>query len=229
MKHFLFIICLFFTTPLFSQADSTTVFTVAIDENSAAYNKIGTRFFFTKMNVLYIGVENPIEISVPGFSSKEITAQISSGGTIKKQDDGSFTATISKIGRGIIIVKAKGKEVSRHKFRAKRVPDPGISLNGKFFGGNILKGTLKQATGLVPLLEDFDFPFQYRVTSFKMVVYSNNKFKTLGATGPMLTQEMKAAISNSNSGDLILFDDIRLVGADGIPRLVGAMSFPVIE
>ena len=231
MKQFTIIFSLLFVFAqnISTQADTSTVFTVAIDDNSAAYNKAGTQLSFTKMNVLYIGVENPIAISIPGASSKDITAQISSGGTIKKQEDGSFIATVSKAWRGVIVVKAKGKEVSRHEFRGKRVPDPEISLNGKFFGGNIQKGTLKQATGLVPLLENFDFPFLYRVTSFKMVIYSDNKFKIIATEGPLLNQEMKLAISNAKAGDLVLFDDIRLVGADGVSRLVKGMTFPIIQ
>ena len=228
MKHFLFIICLFFTTPLFSQADSTTVFTVAIDENSAAYNKIGTRFFFTKMNVLYIGVENPIEISVPGFSSKEITVQISSGGTIKKQDDGSFIATISKVGRGIIIVKAKGKEVSRHEFRGKRVPDPDISLGGKLFGGNVQSGSLVIQKGLVALLRDFDFPARFTVNSFEMVYSSGGKLEKFIAVGPMFSEAMTAKLKGAKQGDIVVFDEIALSGLDGMPRKVKAMTFIII-
>ena len=90
MKQFTIIFSLLFVFAqnISAQADTSTVFTVAIDDNSAAYNKAGTQLSFTKMNVLYIGVENPIAISIPGASSKDITAQISSGGTIKKQEDG---------------------------------------------------------------------------------------------------------------------------------------------
>lgn len=231
MKQFAIIFSLLFilVKSASAQTDTSAVFTVAIDEKSAAYNKAGTQLSFTRMNVLYVGVENPIAISVPGVSSKDITAQISGGGTIKKQEDGSFIATVSKTERGVIVVKVKGKEVSRHEFRAKRVPDPDISLNGKFYGGNIQKGTLMQATGLVPLLRDFDFPFQYSVISFKLVIYSDNKFKIIAAEGPLLNQEMKLAINNARTNDLVLFDDIRLLGADGAPRLVKGMTFPIIQ
>ena len=52
MKQFCAVAFLLFslTQKDFAQTDTSTVFTVAIDENSAAYNKIGTRFSFTKMS-----------------------------------------------------------------------------------------------------------------------------------------------------------------------------------
>lgn len=230
MKQFAIIFSLLFVfvQNISAQADTSTVFTVAIDEKSDAYNKAGTQLSFTRMNVLYVGVENPIAISVPGVSSKDITAQISSGGTIKKQEDGSFIGTVPKVGRGVIVVKVKGKEVSRHEFRAKRVPDPIVSLAGKLRGGNIQGGELAILKGLVALLNDFDFSTKYSVTSFEMVYCSGGKIERFLAVGPMFSEAMIAKMKNAKQNDIILFDEIRLSGPDGQPRKLGGMSFVII-
>ena len=59
----------------------------------------------TKMNVLYRGIENPIEISVPGIKQEALTATISTG-TLSKKPDGSYIAKVKKGSEAIVKVSA---------------------------------------------------------------------------------------------------------------------------
>ena len=42
------------------------------------------------MNVFYRGLDNPVDISVPGVANDKLRVSISSGHKIKKQPDGSY-------------------------------------------------------------------------------------------------------------------------------------------
>ncbi|HLP52542.1 MAG TPA: GldM family protein [Chitinophagales bacterium] len=221
------VLSLFWALCVYSQDTTSATFTVS-SENAAPYNKAGSAVVAAKMNVLYAGVENPIDISVPGVSVKDITVSINGGGKIEKKSDGHFVATMSLTGVYLVSVKVKGKEVSRHEFRVKRIPDPQISLNGKLRGGYVQSGTLATMSGIVPLVMDFDFPARFTVTSFSLAVNSAGKLEVLKAQGPLITPEMKALISRTKPGDIVVFDDVRVVGPDNQPRIIDNMSFIII-
>src|ERR1043165_4676709 len=65
-----------------------------------------------KMNVLYIGVENPLCIAVPGVASKDVSATISENAVLEKVSDGHFIAKPMSVGKCVVTVYAKGKPVS---------------------------------------------------------------------------------------------------------------------
>ncbi|MBK6644109.1 MAG: hypothetical protein IPG39_24255 [Bacteroidetes bacterium] len=102
-----------------------------------------------KMNVLYIGVENPMSISVPGVADANVTASVTGGGVtiVKDAKNGSskYIAKATTQGEATVSVNAKldGKNVpmGQFKYRVKRVPDPVAMINGKK-GGPINKSEL---------------------------------------------------------------------------------------
>jgi len=105
-----------------AQSGDTTLFNVP-------YNPSGSVVSPLKLNILYIGVDNLIDIAVPKVSGEDITASTTDG-TITKVSDGQFIATVDRIGKLLITVYVKGKKVSSHEFRTRRIPDPQIRFNG---------------------------------------------------------------------------------------------------
>ena len=69
----------------------TKEFTYEVGERSVAISP-------TKMNVFYIGVDNPVDISAAGTNSNTLRASMSGagGGTIRKVSDGRFVVNVSK-------------------------------------------------------------------------------------------------------------------------------------
>ncbi|HLP19147.1 MAG TPA: gliding motility protein GldM, partial [Chitinophagales bacterium] len=113
------------------------------------------------MNVLYIGLDNALDVSVPGVAQSEVSAALTSNGALQKNADGSYVAKVTTPGEAKVIVKAKvnGKEMvmGEHKFRVKSVPSPVTTLDGVYEGGRISKAKIKSTRGVVPLLKNFDF------------------------------------------------------------------------
>jgi len=66
------------------------------------------------------------------------------------------------------------------------------------------------------------------VVSFNMSVHSKDRdVIRLAATGPKLTEEMKKLLKTLETSDLIIFDTIKVRGANGVDRSFPSLSFRV--
>ncbi len=186
----------------------------------------------TKMNVLYIGVDNPMKISVPGVGANDVTANLQGSGTLKKNPDGTYTANVTGVGKCQVAVSAKieGKvqAMGSEEFRIKRIPDPQPSLGGKLFGGNTQPGSIKAQSGVVALLKDFDFDARFNVISFQMVFSSKGEIFKAETQGPIFNANMKAFLDRAKPKDIIFIDEIKVVGPDKQPRKLGQIAFTII-
>jgi len=187
----------------------------------------------TKMNVLYIGVDNPMEVSVPGVGQNDVTANLEGSGSLSKDpaNPGSYIAKVTASGKCQVVVTAKidGKptNMGSKEFRIKRIPDPIPSTNGNLRGGNVAPGTMKAQAGVAAKLENFDFDAKFKVLSFRMYYSSKGEIYTDDAQGPVFTPKMKGYIDRCRAKDIIILDDIKAVGPDGQPRKLGQVTFTI--
>jgi gliding motility-associated protein GldM len=117
-----------------------------------------------KMNVLYTSVENPVSISVPGYSSDELSLSSNfSQCKVKWKKNGTYIITIPEQ-RGksakkelklIVKSKATNKAVGEPiSFRIKNVPDP-IPMVSTIAGyGELSRADLKGTWGVVAKMKD---------------------------------------------------------------------------
>ncbi|MFN8321631.1 MAG: GldM family protein [Chitinophagales bacterium] len=185
-----------------------------------------------KMNVLYIGVDNPMKISVPGVGQGDVSASLAGAGTLSKNSDGTYTANVTGVGKCQINVSAKieGKvqSMGSEEFRIKRIPDPVPMTSGKLRGGNVQSGTMKAQSGILALLENFDFDARFNVVSFQMVFSSKGEIFKAESPGPGFTAQMKGFIDRAKPKDIIFIDEIKVVGPDKQPRKLGQIAFTII-
>ncbi len=186
-----------------------------------------------KMNVLYIGVENPMSISVPGVADANVVPSISGGGATLVRDTKSgsskYIVKATTQGEATINVTAKldGKNVpmGSFKYRVKRVPDPVAMVNGKK-GGPINKAELAAATSVNSIMENFDFELYFKVKTFRMTLIRKGKDPTeLEAPGNLITPAMKSAIQAAGPGAKVYFEYIKASGPDGTTRSLGSVNF----
>ncbi len=186
-----------------------------------------------KMNVLYIGVENPMSISVPGVADANVAASVTGGGVtiVKDAKNGSskYIAKATTQGEATVSVNAKldGKNVpmGQFKYRVKRVPDPVAMINGKK-GGPINKAELAAATSVNSIMENFDFELYFKVTKFRMTLIKKGKDPIeLDAPNNLITPAMKQAIAGSAPGAKVYFEYIKASGPDGTTRSLGSVNF----
>jgi len=182
----------------------------------------------TKMNVLYIGVDNPIEVSVSGFSADQIHPHISQG-SLRKKGGSKYIARVRKSGKSYISVsvtddQGNSRSMGKQEFRVKRVPDPVPMVAGKR-GGRIRKAILRAQTGVIAKLQNFDFDLKFRVVSFTVSATIGGFETSKKARGARFTPEQIHLINKVRPGSKVYIENVKARGPDGKVRPIGAIAF----
>ena len=176
-----------------------------------------------KMNVLYIGVDNPLTITA-GVGSEKVNATFT-GGTISRVRGASWVAKPTKPGEHNVNVIVDGKSTPV-KYRVKYLPDPASFVANKR-GGPIPAGDLKAQGGLIARLLDSDFEAAFKVTSYNVGAIGGKYpvYQTSPNSGNRWSGGAATIINNATPGTSIFFDNIKVVGPDGRTRDLPQMSF----
>ncbi len=186
-----------------------------------------------KMNVLYIGVDNPMSISVPGVANDLVVASITGGGGTLSKDPkaggGKYIAKVTTQGEATINVTAKmdnkNMPMGSMKYRVKRVPDP-VAKCANSKGGPINKSILAAQPGIVSIMENFDFELYFKVKNFKMTIVRKGRDPIeLSSDGNFFTPQMKEIIQTSPLGTKIYIEYIKASGPDGTVRSLSPLNF----
>jgi gliding motility-associated protein GldM len=170
-----------------------------------------------KMNVLYIGVPNPLSVSAPGVPKESIKVSMS-GGSVSGSN-GHYTATVSNLGTAKVTVTGeKGMVLGSSEFRVKRIPDPKATFAGKS-GGRTSAANLRAQDRVFARLDGFEFDAKFNVTRFNLIIIKPRQDAiSYTATGGELTSAMRSAMSSVTPGTTVVFQDIIAVGPDGTQR-----------
>ncbi|MCF8296712.1 MAG: hypothetical protein K9J13_04130 [Saprospiraceae bacterium] len=181
------------------------------------------------MNVLYIGVENPIAISVPGIPQGSISPS-ATGGAPLRADKGNYTIKPNGSVREIVInvgytnSSGERKSAGTQMFRVKRVPDPVAVIAGKT-QGTISRQQLLNAGGILASMKDFDFDLRFKVIKFEMMVTVGGRADSKKVSGNKFSKEMSDLIKRLGKGTPITFQYITVKGEDGTTRTVNPIAF----
>lgn len=181
----------------------------------------------TKMNVLYIGVPNPMDITASGYNSEKLQVSISSG-SITKTGNGTYSVQVKQAGKATITVSCDGKVIGKKEFRVKRVPDPRACIGkdpANMYGGTMAKASLSAQAGVLANLENFDFDMKFTVTGFTVSATLKGFREEASSNGPAFSAQQKQIISSVPSGQKVYIEDIKAKGPDGSVRNLGALSF----
>ncbi len=180
-----------------------------------------------KMNVFYIGVDNPVEVSAAGVPSAQIKVSMD-GGTINRNSEGSYTVNVNSPGKATVKVSAPGMNGSK-EFRVKRIPDPTPLLGGKEKGGSIGNGTFKAHGALLPMLLDFDFDAKCNLAGFTLVRVAKRQDPEVSANqGASIQGGAKNLQNKATPGDKYVFQDIKCkCPGDGAARNLGQLVFDI--
>lgn len=179
-----------------------------------------------KMNVVYLGVDNPITIEVRNAAAADLRV-VATGADIT----GGSSKYILKpfaIGEVVVEVSVKSEVIAERRFRAKRIPDPVVKL-GNSKGGRIGSGEFKAQRGLAPFLENFDFEARCMVAGYIITrigkdgerqsnVNHSGRFGTSGS----------ALIQQATPGDIYNFTEVRVrCPGDQANRLLNSLAFHI--
>jgi gliding motility-associated protein GldM len=177
----------------------------------------------TAMNVLYRGVDNPLEIGVPGVDPKDITV---TGPGVSKKGDGTYVADVTRV-QGTemkINVSVKDRPGTQSKtFRIKGLPP----ATGMIYGNrtNIYSESAVQNLTVEAAFKDFPFDLQLKVIQFDIVVPG---FPPKTIRGTQLDAGVKQQIQTLRPGTSITIRNIRAEGPRGMKITdVSPISFDV--
>jgi gliding motility-associated protein GldM len=175
-----------------------------------------------KMNVFYIGVDNPVSISAPGIAKTKLRPTLQGDGTITGSN-GSYTVRVTKPGKVMVTVsgeisKGEYKTLGGMEYRVKRVPDP-VAKVGGMMSGNMSAGQLRSQKGVFAVLDNFDFDLKFNVKRFDLIVIrARQDPQRLMSNGAALTPEMVTALNGLGPKDKVFFSEIIAAGPDGTNR-----------
>lgn len=170
------------------------------------------------MNVLFIGVDNPVTISGSG-SVDQIKASISGGGGVLSGSGAHRTIRVSQETDDcfVSVVTPDGK-TTRMQFRVRSIPDP-TPMVGTYKSGNIPTAVIKSQVGVRAIVENFYYKTQFNVTGFRMTADGPGfeDIVEINNTGAEWN-EAKSIIAKCKPGCFITIEDIYAVGPDGRRR-----------
>jgi gliding motility-associated protein GldM len=178
-----------------------------------------------KMNVFYIGVDNPVTVSAAGVSPQKLNVSMT-GGNINGSG-GKYTVRVSQQGKAYVSVSANGKQYSNAEFRVKMIPDPIAEVGGKS-GGRMPSAQFKAQNGLIAALKNFDFDARFQVLSYQLFYQPKMADPAIiPNNGPTFTGAAQQAINKAKPGDVFYFEEIRVQGPDGTNRKIPGIAFKI--
>jgi len=175
----------------------------------------------TKMNVLYRGVDNPLEISVPGVDPSNL---IVSGTGVKKSGNG-YMADVTRNKGGELKISVSVREGDKTKnmgskvFRVKNLPDASGSIFGKTEG--LMSANLIKKAKVEAKFNNFDFELPLKVTSFQIIV---PPFAPIDCKGNTLNSNARAALDKAKPGTPVIIRNIRAKTGKGIKPKVAPIT-----
>jgi len=182
---------------------------------------------------LYIGIDNPVSISVSEYTADDITVSIDNGSITGK--NGEYIVRPHVAGKAVITLAAKGKTIRETEFRVKYLPPPVIALkslpgkDGLIKGGDISKEELLKADGIKLTIENSEFELPMKVASFDMVVRTADRtvIKSASSTQDKYSAEQVELIKSLEKGQHVTFENITATSPGGNRKTPMIMDFTI--
>lgn len=169
-----------------------------------------------KMNVFYIGVDNPVTIgSTTGWDKTTVSM---TNGTISGNGS-ARNVRVSKIGKATITVVADKKPIN-FEFRVKRIPNPIFKIGAGL--SRMPAVEFKSQFFCRAEIENFDFDVRFNIVSAD-VYFSGANFPSV-ATATITDNSLSGLsefMSRCGPGSSVSFENIKVKGPDGVRTIKG--------
>ena len=185
------------------------------------------------MNVFYRGVDNPVDISVSGFSAKDVAPSVTNG-SLAKAANGYIVKGLGKGNEAVVSATVTNPDGSKKSmpglsFRVKNVPSPTPYFGGKSVDDATIKKTeLTAAAGVIAKMVDFEFDLKFEVVEFRVTMMVNGTPIEKMTKGPAVSGDMKEIFQKSKPGQKVYIEGIKARGPDGTVRNLGSLSFKIV-
>lgn len=197
-------------------------------QNSFEVGRPSTTIAATNMNVLYIGVANPISISAP-VPQEHIKA---SGLGIRRDVHGNWVVNPRQQGIGRIMVSAdidgRNTALGSMEFRVKKMPDPKPYVAGITGFGRVSRAQAGAIRSVQAKMENFVFKVEPEVLSFVMVAKgSDDVLIEIPNQGGRLNEASIRVLNRVRPGQRIYFENIKAKMPDQTTRTLPTVTLKV--
>lgn len=189
----------------------------------------GASLQLDKMNVMYIGVDNPITLAASGYNIEDVKLHMPDA-ELTSTGKGTFLAKVTKQGVLDYTISASrgggqgSAQIGSGKIRVKMIPPPTAMIGPKPVSVMPV-GQAKAQQGVMAKLDNFDFEANFKVTSFRFVfIPKTGDAVPIEVKGNAFTGQCKDLIDRSRPGDKWLIENVRAIGPDMIPRSINSVS-----
>lgn len=180
-----------------------------------------------KMNVLYIGVDNPITIaSSTGWDKTKVSISGGGGSLNPSGGNGRFNARVNSVTDDCTITVTSDGKPSTFKFRVRTVPEAQAYVGGKLSGTTVSAGEFKAQGGVQAGIKNFPFELNYEVVSYTFTCDTDDDIVTVPAQGAAFAGAVRNAISTHVKPDrMVTIENIRVKGPDGRTTAAPALVY----
>ena len=181
-----------------------------------------------KMNVFYIGVDNPVSVSAAGVSSNDLKVT-ASGVTLNADGKSHYIVKATTPGEAKITLQGGGLPATSFTYKVKRIPDPIAMLGAKKQPSLMGNGEFKAQGGIAAVLEGFDFDAKCEIQGYK-VSYVAKRQDPVEKTnsGARYNGDVSDLINKAKPGDIYYFDDVKArCPGDAAGRSLNSLVFKI--
>jgi gliding motility-associated protein GldM len=168
----------------------------------------------TKMNVLYIGIDNPLAVSAPGIPKEKLHVSMSSGELTGSA--GNYIANVNSLGDVTVNVSGdvsgKTMTLGSNIFRCRRIPNPEAQF-ANTTGGTVSAANIRAQDYIFAKLENFEFDVKFTITHFTLSVYKPRQdVFPISGSNYQLSAAMHNALNSVTPGTTVVFSNIIATG-----------------
>jgi len=183
-----------------------------------------------RLNILYVGVYNEVEIAVNKFECKDVKLILSYGKLEHGDKPCHYTIKVDSPGEVKMSLYAKddNRLIGETTYRAKRLPnfiiDRHESSNVRVRADELSLNLETNRKRFFSQGDSSDFRIKYFVVS---IVRCNQELFTKDIKGAIGDDEVKMWFSRLKPGDRVFFEEIEAYAPDGTTRRLGTISFVI--
>lgn len=191
------------------------------------------------VNVIYLGIPNPLQIAVSGIPSERLSVKTDNGTVLKgklknvygQNYIGEYFVTPNKVGEATITVegeikKGKMETIGSKIFRVKGIPIPRVVFANKN-GGLISRYEALAQDSVLVELPNFDMDLRYTVASFTLEINHNGIAESRKSKNALITDEQKDLLRKLVKGDYIKIESVFAMGPDKRQILLFPITFQI--
>lgn len=190
-----------------------------------------------KMNVMYVGLENPVSVSAAGVAPSDLIVNASGcGATLTPKGNGKYVINVTSKGDCMVTVSARQSDGTIRQqgapihFRVKYVPTPVVKLGGKEANGSLEFTTtdIIKIGGVGAVLPNFDFEnVNFTVNSYTFSMLDRKGvYQEIKVTGSALPAAAKQLLASAKKGTKFYIEDIVATGPGG-KRVLGDVKVKI--